>query len=57
LLADDMKNEGSTTFPGEEVDDLRVDRPTHESRKRYVDTTVSLFDIAKPAKRKGKSSL
>ncbi len=56
LLADDMKSEGATTFLGE-VDDLRVDRPTHESRKKYVDTTVSLLDIAKPAKRKGKSSL
>lgn len=57
LLADDMKREGSTTFLGEEVDDFMVEDPTRESRKRYVDTTVSLLDIAKPAKRKGKNSL
>lgn len=53
-----MQSEGPTrtTFIGEETDDVEVDHPIYESTKRRTDTTVSLIDIAKPAKRKGKPS-
>ena len=39
----------------EDVYDFKVDFPVREEGKRQTDMTVSLIDIAKPARRKGKS--
>lgn len=47
-------DDGMLHLDDEDVYDFKVDFPEHEERARQTDMTVSLVDIAKPARRRGK---
>jgi hypothetical protein len=49
-------DDGTLHLDDEDVYDFKVDFPVHEEQKRQTNMTVSLIDIAKPARRKGKPS-
>jgi hypothetical protein len=49
-------DDGALHLDDEDVYDFKLDFPAHEDRTRQTDMTVSLIEIAKPARRKGKPS-
>ena len=46
-------DDGMLHLDDEDVYDFKVDFSTHEEPRRQTNMTVSLIDIAKPARRKG----
>lgn len=49
-------DDGTLHLDDEDVYDFNVDFPAHEEKRRQTNMTVSLMDIAKPARQKGKPS-
>ena len=50
-------DDGTLHLEDEDVYDFKVDFPAYEEQARQTNMTVSLIDIAKPARRKGKPPL